>query len=136
MTTWQMYWLVKCDAIRLFMNVPAWIGVGFFIIGAISFCIGLNDEATRTEQTNAIGFGKRMLIIGLCLIAFFAVPTTLIPSTKEVCAIIVVPKVINSVKGSDMMKGLPNRVVEFAYDWMDEMSPDKIKGVVVDSTSE
>lgn len=50
----------------------------------------------------------------------------LVPTTKEMAAIIVIPKVANS----ESVQGLGEGVVELAKAWMQELKPDKVKGNV------
>jgi len=54
-----------------------------------------------------------ILIVGACLV----------PTTKEMCAIKVIPVIVNN----EQVQELPDKVLELANEWIDELKPDREK---------
>ena len=110
----MMYWLTRCDSICIagfFLTVV--FGIGF----SISFC-AIIDEVSG------------VLIRLFCLFSFVAsfagiATCVFVPSTREMAAIYVVPKIANSQTVKDLGEG----VVTLAREWLEELRPAKKGGV-------
>jgi len=106
----EVYWITRLTAIHhLVLGIGLVLGIvmvavfGFYAV----FC---ND-----------GKEKRVLPYLPLLIVpfFFGVASIFIPTTKEMCAIKVIPIIANN----EGVQKLPNKVVELADEWMEELRP-------------
>ena len=76
-----------------------------------------NMEKTSSRIPRSI----KLLPIILSLI--FIVLAVLIPNTKDMCAVIIIPKIVNNEKLQDV----GDKFYNLAMDWMEELSPTKEK---------
>lgn len=121
MTEWQMYWLLRLDGIKDMFEVitvlltiaVVLLGIGFLVCFFISKA-DEHEDATRVAKSLKHGF---LITVLLCL--FFTFVWILLPTTKQMAAILVVPKIINN----EQVQELPEKIVELGNEWMD----DKIK---------
>lgn len=90
MTEFEVYWILKLDSIRGLLGS---IGVLLFWVCVISQM--LCETVRKSWCIFGAIFGAFLLIIGV-----------MIPSTKELCAIKVIPKVINSPEFATVKKDL------------------------------
>jgi amino acid transporter len=121
----QMYWLTRLDGIKCALEVPALVIVVIATIYAVVIIAGLlvalewNDE---DDKKNAL---KKLKTVGVLSFASFLLFTlsALVPSTKEMAAILIVPRIANSEK----IQQTGNKIYDFAVEWMDELKPKKAK---------
>ena len=104
-TTTQMYWIVILDNII----VATVILMGIFLIGSIA---AFGYASTERNHWWLPILASIALLTTLVIGAF-------IPSTKQMAAILVVPKIANSEK----VQTVGNRLYELAVEWMDELRP-------------
>ena len=104
-TTTQMYWIVILDNII----VATVILMGIFLIGSIA---AFGYASTERNHWWLPILSSIALLTTLVIGAF-------IPSTKQMAAILVVPKIANSEK----VQMVGNRLYELAVEWMDELRP-------------
>lgn len=104
-TTMQMYWLVTLDKFAY----TGWFLLIFFGIATL-FMIGmLADDLVKKWcpiATAALSFS------GLVIVTFT-------PSTKQMAAIMIVPKIANSEK----VQTIGNKVYDLTVEWMNELKP-------------
>jgi len=62
---------------------------------------------------------------GLMLLLPFFMLTTFLPTTKQMAAIIIVPKICSAVESNEQLKQLPNNLFTLANEWMEELRPPK-----------
>lgn len=109
----QMYWLTRLDEICCLFGV---LGIISFVAAIICLLIwAVNNDDEDFEKFKAYG---------LRLVAFFvfALATmAFVPTTKQMAAIILVPRIANSEKVQ--MAG--NKLYDLAVEWMDELKPRK-----------
>lgn len=108
-TPTQMYWLVTLDGIKGLM--VALCAVSAIAIIAAIICWVENDS--NKAQRFAVA-SVAVLLIALMGAAF-------IPSTKQMAAILVVPRIVNSEK----VQTVGNKLYDLAVEWMDELKPRK-----------
>ena len=109
-----MYWLTRLDAIRdllvLFMFISG--STVFAAVASILF----DDDNDKARA------------VAICLALFVFVAScavrTFIPSTREMCAIVVVPKIANNEK----LEQFGDKAYNLAIEWMDELKPNKKAG--------
>ncbi len=109
-TTMQMYWLVMLDK---FTNTGWFLLILFGV--ATLFMIGmLTDDLVKKWcpiTTAALSFA------GLVIVTFT-------PSTKQIAAIMIVPKIVNNEK----VQTIGNKFYDLAIEWMNELKPTKKEG--------
>lgn len=111
-TTMQMYWLVMLDSIKEGLAVILCICSLFFVLG-----IPMLGVMGKEKLFPLIA--RRILVIAAALI----LGLTFIPSTKQMAAIMIVPKIANSEK----VQTIGNKVYDLAVEWMEELKPDNKK---------
>lgn len=106
-TPCQMYWLVTLDSI-IAMSVT--LAIILALTTSLIVCVALDC-------------GKGLW--GAALTAFMAIACALVatftPSTKQMAAIIFVPRIANSEK----VQTAGNKLYDLAVEWMDELKPRK-----------
>jgi hypothetical protein len=135
MSTVQFYWIMKLDSIRSLINGVALFG---WVMGSILLIVVIFDSAFVIESNRyradsydykkARSVAKIMLpkSIIILIIAFILQSVcAILPSTKEVAALIVVPKVVTAIYNSKALKQLPSRVVDIGNAYFKELSPKK-----------
>ena len=121
MSTWNLYWIMKLDVLSIFFEFLSSIiglAMGVFII---FFMVGwLNNDDEK--------FIKPLKKMSIILFVFF-IPivsiTILLPDTKQMCALLVVPKVINYTMDNEEMKKMPDQIIKLGSEWLNELSPKK-----------
>lgn len=140
-TTSEMYWLTRLDAIHnLFGEISAISVVIVLCAGALGLFLFLlkhfagnksyelfSHMKDETFEATKARFGR---IARGCLFVVFACVATLLltdathsllPTTKEMAAILIVPKIANNEKVQDC----GNRLYDLAVEWMDALKPKK-----------
>lgn len=106
-TTMQMYWLVILD------NVVG-VSIGLAIL---SFAVFVFAGIGATVED----LSKWPAIVSVCVGLLALVTLMFVPSTKQMAAIIVVPKIANSEK----VQTVGNQLYDLAVEWMEELRPKK-----------
>jgi SNF family Na+-dependent transporter len=107
----QMYWLVMLDSINIGSAIMCFLIVVAFL--------GLNALAIGCRKCPII-VKILMPILVVLFIALFSV-CVFIPSTKQMAAIMIVPRIANSEK----VQTIGNKVYDLAVEWMEELKPTK-----------
>lgn len=141
MTGWELYWILKLDDIRdLFhgLCVPFWVvAVACGIVFAITNIARAVESGVYSTEKLHQDFLERMKRLS-SLSAKIGLPTVvvaivlvgakfLLPSTKQMAALVVVPKVSNVITQSETLKKMPAKILKLADDWVTELSPNKEK---------
>lgn len=115
-TTAQMYWLTRLTPIGNFLEGFACLS---FVVAIILLAVGTFIYVEAEEN-----LGKRVLkicpfvaVVGVALV----IARCLLPTTREMAAIIVIPKVANNEK----VKDVGNSIYDLAVAWMQELRPNK-----------
>lgn len=114
-TTQQMYWLTRLDSlcntlVTLFVGCII-AAVALYIIWAVNF--DCDDDYLikhRRVATRLVCSAVVALIVG----AF-------IPTTREMAAIIVIPKIVNNEK----VQEAGNKLYDLTVEWLDALKPAK-----------
>lgn len=115
-TSWDIYWITRLDSISVFLNTVSGIGLGFIIIFGV---FGLMAAAEGMTQKDVPKFFRVLYFSMFAITPLCFIGQALTPTTKEMCAIIVVPKIVNN----EEIQGLGSDIVELARDWMQELKP-------------
>jgi hypothetical protein len=105
----DIYWITRFDYFQTGVLVVGAILVFLFTLLLVMACA---EEEHRGKGAIALLCGILILIGGL-----------FIPSTKEYCAIKVLPKIIND----EQVQQMPKKVLDFADEWLEELRPEKEK---------
>ncbi len=125
-TPTQMYWLVKLDdmrhALRSIAALPISLVIVLVILMAIVFVQHADEDSdTKAKVLNDLRRGVVWCLSMLLVVVALDVFRSFIPSTRQMAAIIVVPKIANSEK----IQIAGNKLYEIAVEWMDELRPNK-----------
>lgn len=130
----QLYWLTRCDEIKDLLEPGFGWGLFWFISTVallISTIVGAATEGSPENSedydifriaTAAKRISKPVCIVFSAFILLGATISALIPTTKEMAAIVVIPAVANS----ESVQGLGEGIVNLAKDWMKELSPSRV----------
>ena len=86
----SIYWILKLDDIRTLF------GVLTFALGIVSFASLLTWAINSPEGSRIADSAKKFLLISLSSCMLCAATVTFMPSTKQMAAIKVLPKIVNS----------------------------------------
>ena len=107
----QMYWLVMLDSIN----------IGSFVMCAIFALLILVMIIVVAESYKCPTFVKVCVpFFVLFFLVFFAI-SVFLPTTKQMAAITIVPKIVNNEK----VQTMGNKIYDLAVEWMDELKPKK-----------
>lgn len=137
-----IYWLTRLDAIKVFIsnnicNTLFFTAFMLFIVACTLLGFGtlagngpygLFSDKSKEEfkelqtkfQTLAKRLGKWFAIAVAGILVASAI-NTLLPSSKEMAAIIVIPKIANS----ESVQSVGDGIVDLAKDWLQELHPKK-----------
>ena len=129
-TPTQMYWLVKLDDMRHVLSCVMWLPIVLaVVIGVMAFATFMmtidGDRETRKEAVSDIARLAILCVSMLLIVVALQVAVAFVPSTKQMAAIIVVPKIANSEK----VQTVGNQLYDLAVEWMNELKPKKGEGV-------
>ena len=114
-TTSEMYWLTRLDDINYALGLFSILGgVATFLLYAFG-AIEYEDAPDRRRQVWQIA-GRALSSVILALIV-----GTFIPTTKEMAAILVIPKIVNNEKVQDA----GNKLYDLAVEWLEALKPEK-----------
>ena len=116
-TTTQMYWITRLNAIVSFGN-------GLISVPIIAFLIGLflivmmtdspYDPAVKPMFKRLVKWTLPFTLLGVFVSIF-------VPSTKQMAAILIIPRIANSEK----VQQAGNKLYDLAVEWMDELKPNR-----------
>ena len=109
-TTTQMYWLVTMDSI---VHASAIIAIALGVMAFLTIPMVLDDDLPKRTPS----------AIALAAVAF-ALVAAFVPTTRQMAAIVMVPKIANNEK----VQAAGNKLYDLAVEWMDELRPRKKAG--------
>ena len=108
MTVNQMYLIVKLDDFQnLFFAMSVLLVMSVFVGNMISY------------GARGGWFKEGWFLIPITII--FAIAGSVIPSTKQMAAILLVPKIVNNANAIEM----PKKLLGLANEWIEELRPKK-----------
>lgn len=122
-TSSQMYWITRCDAIGAIATIV--LVLSFFvmlILLGVAYMSGLDEaseeephESRDNEHRRAVHYAR--IAVAVCSVS--GLITMLLPTTKEMAAIMVVPRIAASETLAELGEEAKTLVVE----WLDELHP-------------
>lgn len=129
-TSWQIYWLSRLDyfggaftiASILFGLVCAGLTIFAVVLKnpRVDFCMACCASRQPRDPSHVKPF-IRMAWVAWPFFIFCLVCALCIPSTKEMAAIILIPKIANNAQ----VQKLPGNILELANEWIEELKPTK-----------
>lgn len=131
----SLYWLTRLDKVIGFLNGFEFLFGALALIGAVLLCImyfvrtinlniyGENDDDYKMAN-NVIRYAKKPTIISLVCCLLFSLAIVFIPTTKEMAAIEVLPKIATK-ETCDKLKDISKDFVDVAAKWMNDMNQKK-----------
>lgn len=116
LSPWTVYWITRLDTINVMLGVLVALSVGWLVMLLLAFAFQTPEAASANEEALDRAF-RRGSWIALAFIATFS----LIPSTKEMAAILVIPAVVNN----EDVQEFGGEFVELAREWMRELRPEQ-----------
>ena len=115
-----IYWITRMSYLQGFaLTISITICI-CCVVGAVTSCI-IKSVSSYEDDTKKAKQAFRWFL-PLTLLSFILVfGAMLIPSTKELCAIKAIPVIVNN----EQVQELPNKVVELANEWIEELKPNK-----------
>ena len=110
LTESTVYWITRLDSVK---EVAGAGGVVFIVILLMIIIIALLEDTSKKYVWG--------LSLGLIMSILIAVSSLFIPTTKEYCAIKVIPMIVNN----DEIQAVPDKVLELATKWVEELRPNK-----------
>lgn len=114
-TPMDIYLLTRCDAIVVVCIILTLV---FFAASIVFFILYMDD---RNIYHNDEKCHRNCLIASSLLSVASMFASVLMPTTKEMAAIVVMPKIANS----ETVQGLGNGIVGLAKEWIVELSQKK-----------
>ena len=114
-TQTQMYWITRLDPITTLLA-----GISFItaVVGSTATVVGAAMRFGSLDS-DCKNIGRSMAKCGLCALALTVVSVigkVFVPTTKEMAAILVVPKIVNNEKLQDA----GSKLYDLAVEWMEE----------------
>ena len=123
MSALQFYMLLKLDTLSGTFFVLMTLAIVACIVMLVCFGIA-SDCGNPKPALNAIKRHFKWIIpIGFICGLFGA----FLPTTKEMAAIIVVPKICNAAINNKDLMALPGDIISLASSWIKELRPENIK---------
>ena len=131
----QIYWLTKLDDIRSFFTdgflhgmicVALPVGIIAWAALAIIHLVSLDEVSEETTATirKARNFTCGTILVAVILGTMMDLAASFIPSTKQMAAIVVIPRIANSETVSEL-GDLGKDLIVLAKEWVEEIRSKK-----------
>jgi hypothetical protein len=125
-TGWDIYWITRLDLVKVASLSIMVISIVVTILILIGCAMHADFDQFSHSDACVVRKGWRKKFIGFIR---FAIPTAFLccmvfvftPTSKELCAIYVVPPIINN----EQVQELPSRILDLGVEWLEELKPDK-----------
>ena len=117
-TPMQMYWLLKLDDIGAFCIFAIFACIALLFIPVMAYC-NVNDDLNEKEKKGA----RILFCLAVIGGVFFGAVKTLLPSTKQMAAIYVVPAITNNEKIQQIggkTLDITNQLLDLTKDYLSE----------------
>ena len=115
-----IYWITRMDylqgfALTVSITICVCCFVGVMASSIIKYVSNYEDDVKKAKRA------FRWFLPSVLVSSVLVFGAMLIPSTKEICAIKAIPVIVNNKQ----VQELPNKVVELANEWIEELKPNK-----------
>jgi fucose 4-O-acetylase-like acetyltransferase len=128
MSGMSFYWLLKLDCIRDLLYGFATVFTILIVLSGIATIIAFAAIVDGCPAQSVVKATRPIFIACLVIAPLLWIAETLIPSTKQMAAIIVVPKLVEVTERSETMQKIPGKLLSLADEWINELSPKNVKG--------
>lgn len=125
-TSFDIYVITRLDDLRCWCGAFVGVYIALFaglIIVTLVWSASINDEPTRKSSEAIGGFIRKFKPFVVLPVAVALM--VLVPTTKEMAAIKVIPAIANSEIVQDKIPEALGGLIDLANDWMQELSPKK-----------
>ena len=119
-TSWDIYWITRLDAIIGLLVVLIIIGMVVGILGNVWYVCWIKDYCKKEEESIHWKRVKRIVIADVICILCFCLGLCFIPSTKEFAAIYLIPKIANN----EQVKKIPDNAMKLLNGKLEEWISD------------
>lgn len=103
----QMYWITRLD------NIQCFFAFAIVILIVVSLIIFIEGRINETDEWNMLSAISLTISLILLFISIW------IPSTKDMAAIIVIPRVSKAIEANEKIKNMPDKLSALADEWID-----------------
>lgn len=122
-TPMQMYWLLKLDDIGTMFSIIVGASIVVVFISAFLYCFSKDAEDEAMVKVSV-----HMLILSLICSIVFVISNTLLPTTKQMAAIYVVPAIVNNEKIQQIggkTLDISNQLLDLTKEYLKDKAKDK-----------
>ena len=121
-TAWDVYMITRLDVLNTITTV---LFIAFGIVVALWLLMYpiITDLAFGDDNKKSGNCLKKTIIVWLLL----AIPTIIVPSTKEACAIYLLPKIVNNEQIQKIPNNFANLLNAKIEEWIKETISDEKK---------
>jgi len=132
MSRWLLYWVLKCDDMRRLCESGSVAAGACWVISGTMWFLGLIIISTVCDVRSipypswcsmAIRIDIIVLIVVTVLWCILEAARHMLPSTKEMAVLLVVPPITNAVVNNEMLRRLPKRLWDLASEWIEMLAP-------------
>lgn len=121
-TTAQMYWLTRLTPLGNALGGFAFLGYAAMIVLLLAGIFLQDDMFEEGIRAIALKLLKASPCVGI-VATLLVTANCLLPTTREMAAIMIVPRIANSEK----VQTVGNHLYDLAVEWMEELRPAKNK---------
>ncbi len=119
MSIFEMYLLVKLDDFGEMLELFSVITFVAAIIFAVAGAVQMDDR--KMKKKTYFSWLIPLTVIFVMSLGLMAA----VPSTKQMAAILIIPAITDTVAENKKLRQLPDKLLDLAGDWIDELSPEK-----------
>ena len=114
-----LYWITRLDGAKeLLFGIATALIISTAAVLIAGVIVGI--DGSPAEKKWSVKVLKTLPLFILATLMFFTLHT-LTPTTKEMCAIKIVPLIAND----EQVQELPSKFVDLANEWFEELKPNK-----------
>lgn len=123
MSPLEMYTIVKLDDIRNLLCALSFMAGTTALISGVAYTVMAAEDNPDKSVLRLKLRIRNIAFVSIPLLFLFITTQAMIPSVKQMAAILVVPPIINN----DHVQQLPDKLLHLADDWIDKLSPKKVE---------
>lgn len=120
MNTFNLYLIMMLDTILTVIVILSIISVVITLLSVGGIIIAYVDESEEDMQK-----AKKVLFLASPILLISTLSLVLIPSTKQAATLLILPPIINYTTNNEKLGELPDKIIDLANEWVDQLSPKK-----------